>query len=70
MTVIKHGNIVQHILLSCITCLVMAPVDFLLFEVAEKAFCHNIVETIADTAHTTHKALYFQNFVALPAGIL
>ena len=70
MTVIKHENVLQHILLSCETGLIMAPVDSLLFEAAEKAFCHSIVETIAGTAHTTHKAVYFQKLAVLPAGIL
>lgn len=69
MTVIKHGNIVQHILLSCITGLVMAPVDSFLFEIAKKAFCHGIVETIAVTAYTTHKAVYFRKLAALPTGM-
>lgn len=49
----------------------MAPVDSLLFEAAEKAFCHSIIETIASAAHTTHKAVYFQKLPpVLPAGIL
>ena len=65
MTVIKHGNVLQHILLSCETGLIMAPVDSLLFEAAEKAFCHSIVETIAGTAHTTHKAMYFHKLAVL-----
>ena len=48
----------------------MAPVDSLLFEAAEKAFRHSIIETIASAAHTTHKAVYFQKLPVLPAGIL
>ena len=70
MSVIKHGNVLQHILLSRETGLILAPVDSLLFEAAEKAFCHSIIETIAITAHTTHKAVYFQKLLVLPAGIL
>ncbi len=48
----------------------MAPVDSLLFEAAEKAFCHSIIETIASAAHTTHKSVYFQKLPVFPAGIL
>ena len=70
MTVIKHGNILQYILLSGIAGLVVTPVNSLLFEAAEKAFCHSIVETIASAAHTTYKAVYFQKLPVLPAGIL
>lgn len=70
MAVIKHGNIVQHILLSCITGLVVAPMDSFLFEATEKAFCHSIIKTIADAAHTPHKAVYFQKLSVLPSGIL
>lgn len=40
-----------------------------IFEAAEKAFCHSIIETIASAAHTTHKSVYFQKLPVLPAGI-
>ncbi|SEP16514.1 hypothetical protein SAMN05216333_1674, partial [Nitrosomonas oligotropha] len=43
----------QHILLNCITGLVMAPVDSFLFEATKKAFCYGIVEAIAGAADTT-----------------
>gem|GEM_PF-6200484 len=60
MAVIKHGNILQYILLSCMTDLVVSPVDSFLFKAAEEAFCYSIIKTITDAAHTAHKTMYFQ----------
>lgn len=57
-------------MLCCIAGLVMPPVDSLLFETAEKAFSHSIVETITNTAHATHKAMYFQKPPVFFTGIL
>jgi len=70
MTVIKHGNILKYILLCCIAGLIVAPVDSLLLEAAEKAFCYSIVVTITNTAHTTYKAMYFQKPPVFFTGIL
>lgn len=67
---LRHGYILQHILLCCMTGLVVTPGNSLLFKAAEEAFSHSIVETITSVTHTVDKVMYFQKPPVLSAGIL
>ncbi|MXS84214.1 hypothetical protein ABD07_14105 [Nitrosomonas oligotropha] len=46
MAVIKHEIILQHRLLCCMTDLVVPPVDWFLFKIAEEAFSQIFQEII------------------------
>jgi hypothetical protein len=49
--VVKHGDIVQYILLGFITSLVVSPLYPLLLQAAEEAFSYGIIPTIPFSAH-------------------
>jgi hypothetical protein len=46
MTVVKHGDVVQYVLMRFTTCLIMPPLNPLLFQAAKEAFHHGIVPAV------------------------
>ncbi len=57
VAVIKHGYIVQDILLGLMSCLVTFPLHPFLFQAAEEALDHGIIPTMSFPAHTAFKSL-------------
>ena len=60
IAVVKHGYILQHILLRFETCLVVAPLNSLLFQAPEEAFRNRVILTVSFAAHATYKPMVFQ----------
>jgi len=57
MTVIKHRDVLQYILLSLISSLVVSPLNPFLFQTAEETFCNSIIKTIPSSVHAVVKPI-------------
>ena len=60
LVIIKHGDILQNILLCCMAGLVMPPLAAFLLEAAKETFRNRIIPTISQTTHTANKTVCFQ----------
>jgi len=60
IAVVKHGYVVQHILLRVNSGLVIPPVDSFLFQASEETLCNCIIPAIAFATHAADKAVGFQ----------
>ncbi len=70
LVVIKHGDILQNVLLCFIAGLVMSPLATFLLEAAKEAFRHCIIPTISQATHAANKTIGFQQIAVCFAGIL
>ena len=57
MAVVKHGYILQDILLCFIASLVVPPLDPFLLKATKEAFHNGIVLAVAFSTHATDKAV-------------
>jgi hypothetical protein len=57
---VEHRYVVQCILRRFELCLVVAPLDSLLFRAPEKALCNGVILTIAFSTPATDKPMGFQ----------
>jgi hypothetical protein len=60
LAVIKHGDILQYILLCFIPGLVVSPLATFPFEATKKALSNRIVPAISQTTHATNETVCFQ----------
>ena len=62
IAVVKHGYVVQHILLRVEPGLVISPVDPLLFQASEETFCNRVIPAITFAAlRSQHPDPYINN---------
>jgi hypothetical protein len=60
IAVIKHGYVIQHILLRFESSLVIPPMDSFLLQAPEEAFRNRIIPAITLATHAPDKAMGFQ----------
>ena len=60
VTVVKHGDVVQLVLMHFSTCLIIPPLNPLLFQAAKEALHHRIIPAVPLTAHAPFESLSFQ----------
>jgi hypothetical protein len=70
MTVIKHFNILDHVISGFVPGLINDISAPLGFKGVEKAFCYGIIPAVALSAHTANHAILFQQLLVFAAGIL
>jgi len=70
LAVVKHGYVVQHILLCFEPSLVITPVDTLLLQAPKEASCNRIIPAITFTTHAPDEAMGLKKPPEIFAGIL
>ncbi len=70
LVVIKHGDILQNVLLCFMAGLVMPPLAAFLLETAKETFRNCVIPTISQATHAANKTICFQQIAVCFAGIL
>ena len=70
LSVIKHGDVFQYVLLGVIASLVVLPLHLLLLQAAKEAFNHGVIPTVTLAAHTALEPVGLEQSPECFAGIL